>query len=335
MTDFKVLLKQDGPVAIVIRERLRPVGGTESPVFPPTYAGHDGYCIDPLPDGHNRCVLDSVQSQANRIEPVFMEEPYAALVPQVIVKAGDVSFNVLEMAHRLADASARFSSLSEKIDAAFEALANTHNAVPIAKLSPLSLILGVWDSRGTGVKVQRALGSTIYADDVAPLKRAAQFVPSFSAENVESLEKLKKEIEKKSSVIGLAHVPSDGRGGVLVRGKIVRESILSLIAVRQLRGMDTEASERLRAYLLGLSLVALSLPQDYSLRSGCQLVRDGADAIKFVLVQRDGNEADFLIDHDQALVFAQQVASTFGVNKDFPVYDFDVDKARQYLKDRV
>jgi CRISPR-associated protein Csb1 len=332
MTDFDALLEKNGPVAIVVKERLRPVGGADSPIFPPTYAGVDGYCIDPLPDGHNRCVLDSVQSQANRIEPHFMEKPYDALVPQVTVKAGDVAFNVLQMAHRLGDASARFSSLGDAIDIAFKALADTRNAIPVAKLSPLSLILGVWDSRGTGVKVQRALGSMVYADDVAPLTRSAQFVPSFSAENVEDLEKLKKEIEKKSSVIGLAHVPSSGHGGVLAHGHITRESILNLIVIRQLHGANDEETLRLRTYLLALSLVALSLPQDYNLRSGCQLVRDGADAIESKLVQRDGSETNFPIDHDRALVFAQDSAAAFGIDADLPVYDFEIEKAKQYLK---
>lgn len=335
MNDFNALLKADGPVAIVIKERLRPVGGAKSPVFPPTYAGHDGYCIDPLPDGHNRCVLDSVQSQANHIEPAFMDEPYAALVPQVTVKAGDVRFNILEMAHRLADASARFSSLSDKIDAAFKALANNRNAVPIATLSPLSLVLGVWDSRGTNVKMQRALGSIIYADDVSPLKRAAVFVPSFSAENVEDLEKFKKELDKKSSVVGLAHAPSDGPGGVLVGGEVVRESILNLIVLRQLRGANEQETQQLRAYLLGLSLVALTLSQDYNLRSGCQLVRDGADAVHAVQVSRDGEEAPFSSDHADALEFAKDAAKTFGVEEALPDYDFDVDKAKQYLKNKA
>lgn len=335
MTEFNALLKADGPVAIVIKERLRPVGGAESPVFPPTYAGHDGYCIDPLPDGHNRCVLDSVQSQANRIEPTFMGQPYSALVPQVTVRAGDVTFNVLQMAHRLADASARFSSLSDKIDTAFKALANTRNASPIAKLSPLSLVLGVWDSRGTGVKVQRALGSTIYADDVSPLKRAAVFVPSFSAENVEDLEKFKKELDKKSAVVGLAHAPSDGLGGVLVRGKVIRESILNLIVLRQLQGANDQETERLRAYLLGLSLVALTLPQDYNLRSGCQLVRDGADAVHAMLVSRDGSETEFPSDHDRAREYAEGAAKAFEVEDTLPDYEFDVDKAKQYLKNKA
>lgn len=310
------------------------MGGPGGSVFPPTYAGHDGYSIDPLPDGRNRCVLDSVQSQANRIEPLFMETPYAELVPQVVVRAGDVSYNVLEMGHRLADASARFSSLSEKIDVAFKALANDRDATPIAKASPLSLVLGVWDSRGTGVKVQRAFSSSIYADDVVPLTRATQFFPSFSAENVDVLEKLKKEIEKKSSVIGLSHVPSDGRGGVLVRGTIVREGILNLIALRQLRGAGERETAALRAYLLGLSLLAMSVPQDYNLRSGCQLVRDGADAVVSLLVERTGDETSLTLDHEEALALARRAAKDFGVDKNLPVFEFDVDRAKEYLKSK-
>jgi len=337
MTDFESLLAPEGPVAIVINERLRPVGGKDSVVFPPTYAdlggkGISGYGIDKLGDEHNRCVLDSVQSQANRIEPAFLEAPYAALVPQIVVKAGDVSFNVLEMAHRLADASVRFSSLDDRIDIAFKTQANARNATPIAKLSPLSLILGVWDSRGTQIKLQRALGSTIYADDVQPLKRNALYTPSFSAQNVDALESMKKEIDKKSSEAGLAHAPSQGLGGVLVRGEISRESILNLIVLRQLYGGSAEETQKLRAYLLGLSLVALTLPQNYNLRSGCQLVRDGKDAIKSKLVNRDGEETSFAFDHSQALDFAQLAARTFGVTNEIVEVDFDVEKAKKFLK---
>jgi CRISPR-associated protein Csb1 len=341
MQSIESLLDKKGPVAVVVKEYLRPVAGHGSVIFPPTYAGNDGYQIDPIGIGDNktnRCVLDSVQSQANRIEPVFMDEPYSELVPQIVVKAGDVKFNVLEMAHRLADASARFSSLGDTIDAAFKALSRDRNAMPVAKLSPLSLVLGVWDSRGTGVKVQRFLGSTVFADDVSELRRSAQFVPAFSAENVESLEAMKKEIDKKASTVGLAHVPSDGRGGVIAEGPILRESVLNLIGLRQLRGANENETSVLQRYLLGLALVALTLDQDYTLRSGCQLVRDadrGEGAVSAVLVFRDGIERAFDIDHESALAFAQVAAEAFGVEYSAKVGEFDIDKAKKYIKDKA
>ena len=83
------LMNNAGPVAIVFREHLRPVGGHGSVIFPPTYAPDkdsgekkSGYSIDVVKDG-NRCVIDSVASQANRIEAVFLKEPYNKLVPQI------------------------------------------------------------------------------------------------------------------------------------------------------------------------------------------------------------------------------------------------------------
>lgn len=210
--------------------------------------------------------------------------------------------------------------------------------MPVAKLSPLSLVLGVWDSRGTGVKVQRFLGSTVFADGVSALHRSAQFVPAFSAENVESLEAMKKEIDKKASTVGLAHVPSDGRGGVIAEGPILRESVLNLIGLRQLRGADESETVVLQRYLLGLALVALTLEQDYSLRSGCQLVRDAnreGGAFSAVLVFRDGTEQTFEVDHDSALVFAQTAAEAFGVDHSAKVGEFDIEKAKKYIKDKA
>ena len=60
---------------VVIREHLIPIEGPDGVLFPATYAAGDGfpggYNIDP-PDGEkNVCLVDSVGSQANRIEPIF------------------------------------------------------------------------------------------------------------------------------------------------------------------------------------------------------------------------------------------------------------------------
>ena len=67
-------------------------------LFPATFAAGDGfpggYNIDGDPNGTNICLIDSVGSQANRIEPLFAEEKYKALVPQVVVKAGEKEVNL-------------------------------------------------------------------------------------------------------------------------------------------------------------------------------------------------------------------------------------------------
>jgi CRISPR-associated protein Csb1 len=67
---IKSWIDPKGPVALVLREHLMPVEGEDAVFFPPTYADV-GYNIDELSDGTKVATIDSVGSQANRMEPVF------------------------------------------------------------------------------------------------------------------------------------------------------------------------------------------------------------------------------------------------------------------------
>src|SRR5688572_2196490 len=119
-------LNDDGPAAIVLRDWLVPVEGSDGVLFPPTYASGDGfpggYNIDGDPNGKNVCLIDSVGAQANRIEPIFARPPYSALVPQISVIAGDREVNLVEAGHRAGDAIVRCSSLQEELQQAFKAV---------------------------------------------------------------------------------------------------------------------------------------------------------------------------------------------------------------------
>src|SRR5213594_2594677 len=98
-TQFDRYLTEDGPAALVIREHLMPVEGPDGVLFPATFAAGDGfpggYNIDGDQNGSNVCLIDSVGSQANRIEPLFMQEKYRHLVPQIIIKAGQEEVHLL------------------------------------------------------------------------------------------------------------------------------------------------------------------------------------------------------------------------------------------------
>jgi len=62
-----------GPVALHLKQRLVAVESLDSEpcvIYPPTYADI-GYNIDTLSDGTRVALIDSVGSQANRLEPVF------------------------------------------------------------------------------------------------------------------------------------------------------------------------------------------------------------------------------------------------------------------------
>src|SRR5882724_3294821 len=139
-----------GPVALVLKEHLIPVEGGDAVFFPPTYADV-GYNIDTLSDGTKVATIDSVGSQANRMEPVFGTDPeLSKLVPQVKIELGEGrSVPLFEAGHRLGDAIVRASDLRDVARKAFEVYLSTGDASAIAKLAPTSLVFGVWDSRDT------------------------------------------------------------------------------------------------------------------------------------------------------------------------------------------
>lgn len=156
---------------------------------PPTYAMGEGkspYNIDTLSDGTKVCTIDSVGSQANRMEPVFKaaeqgepENPLAVLVPQVDIAYGKTEkISILEAGHRLGDAIIRSTLLQKEAQEAFQEFLDRGDATRIAKLAPTSLVFGVWDSRDTQAKLPRIVQSVIRAWDVAELKRSAQYDPA-------------------------------------------------------------------------------------------------------------------------------------------------------------
>lgn len=180
-----------GPAAAFrSRTRLQPAGGEGDKVFPPTYAGAV-YAVEQrqIADASGKietktCVLlDSVQSQANRMEDALQqaiddgESLKDCPIPVLSVdftglglldEVGRVTS--LEAPHRAADAILRDSLLdgvpfrkSDKGKLLDEA--SLQNATPLYKLCPTALVFGIWDSTGPkgglGAKFQRAMVSEI------------------------------------------------------------------------------------------------------------------------------------------------------------------------------
>ncbi len=169
------------------RRRLQPAAGEGTKIFPPTYAGAVYNVELRRVDGESvPCVVvDSVQSQANRMEEALQEavDDGRIAIPVVRVKfpdavpgedaspdypIGDVTS--LQAPHRLADAILRDSlydgrpfrqsEVGKLIDAASNA-----NATPLYELGPTALVFGMWDSTGPrgglGAKFERAVVSEI------------------------------------------------------------------------------------------------------------------------------------------------------------------------------
>ncbi len=344
-TKYDVWLTGDeGPAALVIREHLMPVEGNDGVVFPPTFAAGDGfpggYNIDTFgdgKDGENVCLIDSVGSQANRIEPIFAEPAYASLIPQIVIKAGEKEINILEAGHRAGDALVRCSALQEELHEAFEALLKG-NAETLAKTAPTSLVFGVWDSRDTQAKHPRLVSSVIRSFNVRRLTRGAVYVPPVdyaALEVFDEKDKQKAEGNQKNPLArrGFVHNPaSASHGGVIATGGIRRDATLSLAALQLLKaGDDSERTLALRRYILGLSLVALTANTSSYLRQGCNLVLDPDKPREFHEVYRDGRRQPATMTHDEAIAFATAAAETFGIGESRTV-SFDKSKAKEDVK---
>lgn len=335
---FDHYLSHEGPAALVIREPLMSVEGVDGVIFPATFAPAPpgfagGYNIDTDANGRSVCLIDTIGSQANRIEPLFAEEKYQHLIPQIIVKAGEKDVNLLEAGHRAGDALVRCSALQQPLREAFQTLLKG-DATALAKIAPTSLVFGVWDSRDTQAKLPRVMASTVRAFDVRKLTRSAQYNPATEYVNQQLLpEPADKSTKDAYSERGFIHVPATGtHGGVIADGGIRRDATLSLAAIRLLHaGKDATATLALRRYVLGLALTAFTHTPPNYLRQGCLLVPNPDQPREFVEVLSTGDRQPAKVTHAEALAYATAAAKAFGVGTSQTV-PFDKEAAVKDVK---
>ena len=298
--------------------------GEDAWIFPPTFAqtesadeeeegagGH--YQIDALPEGdpnRNVCLIDSVGSQANRMEPLFKRDLYSSLVPKrIVTMANGDTVDLLDVGHRAADAAIRFSKeFGPKLWAAFHLIKTKRDYSTLVVLAPTSLIFGVWDSRGTGVKVQRIVKSVIRAYNVTNTKRSATYQAAYEYVDNGLIDPSFDKGTGKSNPLsqeGFKYSLATGtHGGVQVRGGIRQEAMINFVALRTLTNDIS-----LKRYLLGLSLVALSFRDQttFNLREGCLLraaSREDFDGM-WKCVNFDSTESGVDLTHSQAIEYAQ------------------------------
>lgn len=340
------MLAANGSAALVCRQWLMPAEGRDAVIFPPTFAaaegggGKAGYNIDPLDPTAEKptmvAIIDTVGSQANRMEPLFKaiagEDPFP-LVPQVRIRVRDgKEVNLLDAGHRAADALVRYSELAKQLHDAFAAYGETGDGRPLARIAPTSLVFGAWDSRDTQVKLPRLVASTIRAYDVVELSRSAQYNPPVDYIGLELIDDADdKKVLDAASELGFRHAPAAGtHGGVIVRGEIRREAILSLVALRAVGPKGAEG-DALRRYILGLALIAMIHDRPHDLRQGCLLVGDPDKPPVWETVGNDGKRKTFVPDEDAARAFAEAAAKSFGVGEG-GTFEFDKKAANEAIK---
>ena len=196
------------------------------------------------------------------------------------------------------------------------------NHYELAQLAPTSILFGVWDSRGTQVKLPRIIKAEIRATKVMPLTKSAVFNPAIAYVEAEAVDENLDKGEGDKNPLGaegMKHALASKKvGGVKVNGEIKRVVRINLVALRDLRAckdgkLDAIETEKLQKYVLGLALVVASAPLELNLREGCLLC--GIDdpnrkgSIKLVMI--DGKEPDFQLDPTAAETFAETAAKDF------------------------
>jgi CRISPR-associated protein Csb1 len=184
--NIDTLIRQlNDDAALRRRQILQPAGGKGDKIFPPTYPG-EGRNAPPRHVYERRqldgqatwCVLvDSVQSQANRLEECLLEAIRDGVrIPHVVVDfrnaglEGITEITSLDAPHRVYDAILRDSLLKGESfmkSAVGKSLAKAkpENASPLLEISPTALLFGAWHSTGEGgglgAKFSRCLISEI------------------------------------------------------------------------------------------------------------------------------------------------------------------------------
>lgn len=178
--------------AVRRRQRLQPVGGIGDKIFPPTYPGEGRNAQARHVLERRRvngetawCALvDSVQSQANRLEEALLaavrdgsaELPYVTVDFRNTGLKGLTEITSLDAPHRVYDAILRDSLLGSEPFPKSElgkrlAEAKSNDATALLETSPTALLFGTWNSTGEGgglgAKFPRAMVSEIAAIGVS------------------------------------------------------------------------------------------------------------------------------------------------------------------------
>jgi CRISPR-associated protein Csb1 len=303
------------------RRRLQPAGGEGDKVFPPTYAGAV-YAVEQRRvknDSGNwntvTCVLlDSVQSQANRMEEALQDAIAGGAIsmPLIVVDFTDADLlepigriSSLQAPHRIADAILRdsehdkkpfrSSAIGSEIDRASLAF-----ATPLLQLCPPALVFGLWDSTGPkgglGTKFERAIVSEVVGINAAMIDknhgirrdplgvRAAVKVQKESPVQWKIAADPKAKGTLSPSEINHSSVPFDTSNGGITVDYAEQTTTLSLIALRRLRfpvtenesaSQDANVAARTLLAALGLCSATLAFAPGMDLRSRCVLFPEG------------------------------------------------------------
>jgi CRISPR-associated protein Csb1 len=342
-----IISEMDSISAIKTTTRLQPEGGNGSKVFPPTYPGerNESTYIEEtrVVDGERKecVVLDSVQSQANRMENALLrkysEGDIDFPVPTVdftddVPEAGKLT--VLEAPHRIVDAYF-INSIPEEADEEVDGFRDTEygeilerstpqNATPLLRLSPTSVLFGIWDSSASGnnsrsntvftrqltseivaVGTEKGADSGVRDDPITPSKPDAS--DTYHREGLLTKDDDDENISEWSEV-GLGNIPAnyDEETGGITMEYAEKTTTITISGMRKLRfplsdHREEYDDEACRKALISLGLISEMSTDErgYALRSRCNLVPEqGSRSME--IIYNDGSREDAEISLEEA-----------------------------------
>jgi CRISPR-associated protein Csb1 len=313
-----------------LRLRLQPLYGPGEVIFPCTVAGGKYQTskrrIPGFTESVDCTIIDSVQSQANRMEEVLLEDIRARHlhIPHVATDFSGVeglvkpvgTITCFEAPHRIFDAILRDSVDETGKHFPLTTLgksvinANSKDASAIFGVSPASLLFGSWDSTGVsgglGEKYTRCVVSELVAVNVEqatragtridPLNTAGAIDPTTILKDTkdemwQALAKNRKNL-KKPSELNHSSVPWEGEthGGVTC-DYIQQSTTISFPALRRLQFGSPERTAAAQTVLAAIALhaVALNVEKGWHLRSRCDLILDDGASVEWEIL--GGNAA--------------------------------------------
>ncbi len=352
--DLELLLtaaSSGGPSCLSSTTRLRPAGGLHTAVAPAKYLQGTGNAAKSVYvyerrflDGEPRhtVLIDSKQSQLNRLEAELERartdgHPVLSRLPHVEVTYGEgeqaQTFTDLVLPHRVYDAHVRAGTVDgvpTTQTPLYRAVrdASPANARALLDVSPITLVLGGWDSSrksrqgrwrsalvgeivgfvpgdgGSGDSVPdpgRRGGARIDPVGMQMLVPGTTLRQLADAQKDElskpNYDKVTKQADKAkdkavgASELGFGGIPPvlSALGGVACE-PIIRTHVLSFAALRQMRfGAGPAGDTSCRALLAALALAGLARSDaELYLRANCDLVEDGPSTM--TLDQRGGQE---------------------------------------------
>lgn len=325
--------------------QLQPAGGKGAKVFPPRYQGERNtaeYAFEErkLKDGGVvQCVLlDSVQSQANRMKRALLEavrkDKLDLPIIQVEFDSGGVKDVVthLEAPHGIADALFVNSNLegepfreTEYGDILYKATKD--DALSLFRICPTALLYGFWDSRtevGSGNSFQRNISSEIVGIDVeeglSPAGRMSELGITGTEKEIYLDENGQITYEEEEGVtdakspadVGLGNIPPSAydEGGEKKPGGVTMEraeltSVVSLSGIRTIsfsngeREEDEELNCVCRAILATLGMAGQKLQHETGYSLRSRCSLVPQDELKFEIVSKKGESEEVNLSVDE------------------------------------